>query len=189
MKAGWTVALALLVISGCGNDEQQTASPPCAAPPPLPAVVPRETSRRVSVDNAYAVHEGLLGKVQPDENLSALNPGERAVFAVLFLEAEVNNGGHFQFFFNTGQLTDEALAGLQRLDAKEYEQLLQRVVAQFPGCDVPDDLDDVQAEIDKMSPEQEALVESADDRFFELDEEKTLGEYAAEYISAHPDEF
>jgi hypothetical protein len=188
MRAGWTAALALLVIGGCGGDEQRTASPPCVQPP-LPAVEPREASRRVSVDNAYAVHERLLGKVQPDENLSALNPGERAVYVVLFLEAEVNNGGHFQFFFNTGQLTDEALAGLQRLDAKEYEQLLQRVVAQFPGCEVPDDLDDVQAEIDEMSPEQEALIESADDRFFELDEEKTLGEYAAEYISAHPDEF
>jgi hypothetical protein len=188
MKAGWTAALALVVIGGCGSNEKQTASAPCA-PPPLPAVEPREAARGVSVDNAYAVHERLLGKVQPDDDLSALDPGERAVYAVLVLEAEVNNGGHFQFFFNTGQLTDEALAGLRRLGAKEYRQLLQRVVAQFPGCDVPDDLDDVQAEIDEMSPEQEALVESADDRFFELDEEKTLGEYAAEYISAHPDEF
>ena len=105
MRAGWTAAFALLII---GGDEQQTASPTCA-PPPLPAVEPREASRRVSVDNAYAVYERLLGKVQPDENLSALNPGERAVYAVLFLEAEVNNGGHFQFFFNTGQLEDEAL--------------------------------------------------------------------------------
>ena len=63
------------------------------------------------------------------------------------------------------------------------------MVAQFPGCDVPENLDDVQSEIDLMTPDQEAVVEAVDDRFFELDEKKTIGQYAAEYISAHPDEF
>ena len=188
MNAAWAAAVALLALAGCGSDEQPTASPHCVAPP-LPAVEPREVATGVSVDDAYAVHERLLREVGPDEDLSDLNPGERAVYSVLILEAEVNNGGHFQFFFNTGQLTDEALDGLRLLEAREYEQLLRRAVAQFPGCDVPDDLDDVQSEIDMMTPDQEAVVEAVDDRFFELDEKKTIGRYAAEYISAHPDDF
>jgi Domain of unknown function (DUF4375) len=188
MRAAWAAALALLALGGCANDEQPSASPKCTAPP-LPAVEPREVASRASVDVAYATHERLLRKVGPEEDLSRLKPGERAVYAVLLLEGEVQNGGHFQFFFNTGQLTDEALAGLQLLDAKEYEQLLRRAVAQFPGCDVPESLDDVQSEIDAMTRDQEAAVEAVDDRYFQLDEEKTIGKYAAEYISAHPEDF
>jgi hypothetical protein len=130
-----------------------------------------------------------MGEVGTDEDLSGLTAGERAVYTVLLLEAEVNNGGHFQFFFNTGQLTDEALAGLRLIRAREYEQLLKRALAQFRGCDVPDDLDEIQAEIDAMSAKQEAVVETVDERFFELELRKTLGQYAAEYIDAQPGEF
>ena len=184
-----TAALAAAALAGCGGGAKPEATETCKAPE-LPEVKDREKrAGAVSVDRAYATIDRLADEVRSDDDLAGHTVGERAAYAVLTLEAEVENGGHSQFFFNTGDFTNEALAGLRLFGAREYEQLLARAVAQFPGCDVPDDLDAVQSEIDAMSAEQEAIVEAVDARFFQLELKKTLGRYAAEYIGAHPGEF
>ena len=188
LPSALAAGLAAVALGACGSSDQPAAKQ-CEAPE-LPEVRARAKKHgAVSVDAAYAAIDRLADDISRDDDLAKRTPGVRAVFPALLLEAEVENGGHFQFFFNAGDFTDEALAGLRLLEAREYEQLLARAVAQFPGCDDPEDLDAVQAEIDAMSPEQEAAVEAVDDRFFEFELKKTLGQYAAEYIGAHRREF
>jgi hypothetical protein len=174
--------LAAATLAGCGGGSEPEATKTCNAPE-LPDVKLREKKTgAVSVDEAYATIDRLADEIRSDDDLAGHTVGERAAYAVLTLETEVENGGHFQFFFNAGDFTDEALAGLRLFGAVEYEQLLARAVAQFPGCDVPADLDAVQSEIDAMSTEQEAVVEAVDARYFQLELKKTLGRYAAEYM-------
>lgn len=64
-----------------------------------------------------------------------LNDKERAIYAIWWLEAEVNNGGFHQYFWNAaGDHTDVALKSLNAIGATETASLLQQaIVIAFDG--------------------------------------------------------
>jgi len=66
------------------------------------------------------------------EIVTALSPGFQTIYATWWLDAEVNNGGFNQYFFNsTGQFAKEALAGLTRLGAAEHAALTRQAIAVY----------------------------------------------------------
>jgi hypothetical protein len=64
--------------------------------------------------------------------IRALAPGVRAIYATWLVDAEVNNGGFNQFFFNSsGQYAGDALAGYELLGTEEYAAVMRSAIATF----------------------------------------------------------
>ena len=64
--------------------------------------------------------------------IRALPPGVRAVYATWLVDAEVNNGGFNQYFFNSsGQYAGDALDGYELLGAEEYAAVMRAAIVTF----------------------------------------------------------
>lgn len=80
-----------------------------------------------------AVQQHVFIKVSEDrkreaELLTTLPEDVHAVYAGLILDAEVQNGGFNQFFWNSSRFADAALHGLEKLGASEHADLLRRAM-------------------------------------------------------------
>src|SRR6185503_1769996 len=66
------------------------------------------------------------------EVIRTLPPGVRAIYATWLVDAEVNNGGFNQYFFNSsGRYAGEALAGYELFGAEEYVAVMRSAIATF----------------------------------------------------------
>jgi hypothetical protein len=104
--------------------------------------------------------------------LSAMPVGIRALYVTWGVEAEVNNGGFNQYYWNsTGRFASEAVAAFEFFSAPKHAQLMQEANLARAG---------EKAEIDKFKGKGtlEAFSESykasrlgsLDERFYKLDE-------------------
>ena len=60
----------------------------------------------------------------------SLSAGTRAIYTTFLVDAEVNNGGFNQFFYNPyGALAGHALAGYELLGAEEYAAIMRAAIA------------------------------------------------------------
>jgi len=86
---------------------------------------------RSIADRVYKTQTGLAG----------LHPDERLYFAVGIFDGEINNGGFDQFFWNSsGDMYQDVIDGLQRLNAFESLRLLeQAALIIFRNGKVPQD--------------------------------------------------
>jgi hypothetical protein len=75
------------------------------------------------------VHIQIQSGADEADVVAKLPPGTRAIFTTFLVDAEVNNGGFNQFFYNPhGYLAGEALAGYELLgDACERHPTRTRV--------------------------------------------------------------
>ena len=63
---------------------------------------------------------------------SRLSPGLQTGYATYGAEAEVDNGGFNQYFFNSkGRLADIAVVGFRNLGALEHERLMREAIAVY----------------------------------------------------------
>ena len=85
---------------------------------------------------------------------------------VAALEAEVNNGGFDQFFFNsTGDRTAETVVALEAIGANAVAEIARAAIAKFPQGDVPADRDARQELLEQVSPDGEAFARE-DEAFY-----------------------
>jgi hypothetical protein len=127
---------------------------------------------------------------EPDERLSDLTDGQRAVYSLDWIRKEFANGGFDQLFGNsTGYLTPEAIEGADYIGANDYADILRRAAALFPGGVVPRDRDARTDFID--SGDYVETLERLDEEFFALldDPERNLTTLMAIYMATHKDEF
>ena len=84
--------------------------------------------------DAVLQHVHLQVKSGADEAdvVARLPKGTRAIFATFVVDAEVNNGGFNQFFYNPhGYLAGEALAGYELLGADDYADVMRAAIATY----------------------------------------------------------
>jgi len=88
------------------------------------------------------------------------------------LEAEINNGGFDQFFFNSsGDKTAETIAALEVIGASHTAGIVRNAAARFPGGMPPTDRDErqnllagsVSPDSDAFEDEDAAFLEYRDD--------------------------
>jgi len=99
------------------------------------------------IGNAVLQHVHLLLEMDQDEDamLLSLPPGLRAIYATWAVDAEVNNGGFNQFFYNPhGALAGEALLGYELLGAEDYAAVMRAAIATY------------EVERDQLAPYHEA---------------------------------
>ena len=89
----------------------------------------------------------------------------RLIFAVDSYMAEVYNGGHDQFFFNsTGVVWRDALEGLEAIGAQEAASILKRVIGRI-DCEIPDDADERRKMMDDL---EDGIFEEDDQAFYDM---------------------
>jgi hypothetical protein len=86
------------------------------------------------VGSAIVQHVALLidevGEDKRDDVVHSLPSGTQAVYTTWLVDAEVNNGGFNQFFFNPyGQFAGLALAGYELMGAEDYAEVMRSAIA------------------------------------------------------------
>ncbi len=81
------------------------------------------------------------------------------------LEAELNNGGFDQFFFNSaGDRTFETIVALEAIGATHTASIVRAAASKFPGGLPSSDRDVRQEQLESVSPELDAF-EAEDEAF------------------------
>lgn len=135
-----------------------------------------------------SIYDGLK---QYESDLSAFTREQRLVFAVLWYDSEVNNGGHDQFFFNsTGIVWKDALDGLKSIGAEECAENLQKVIDKWGGS-IPFDREERQEKLDGLyDNEKDESIDIFDENdSFYYDSEDDLEELIVKYAKANPKAF
>lgn len=124
----------------------------------------------------------LIEAIQDKERAAGyafLTPEERVVLDVSELEAEVNNGGFHQFFFNSaGNRVASVKVGLRELGAHRLLHIVEQACSRFPGGSPRAD----------QNERQEQLLALGESQFETLDQEvyaypDPLGELLEAYWS------
>ena len=110
----------------------------------------------------------------------SLTDTERRLAASYWLEAEVNNGGFDQYFFNSaGNNAELALAGLKDMGATGAAGLLGRAMAVFPGGKPPADRAKRQEVMQQIAVQSKPVWSQCDSEFYKLTER--LGDLSLAY--------
>jgi hypothetical protein len=126
----------------------------------------------------------IYGSVDDYEHsLAEFSKPQRYLFAIHWYMAEVNNGGHWQFYFNsTGIVWPDALQGFRTIGLDPAVEIMEESIA-LMGGEPSRDRGERQDQIDRLSPDFNDL----DDRFYDLqknvDIEQLMIEYARENAS------
>ena len=135
-------------------------------------------------------HE-FIAEPYDSARFGVLSAGQRALYVIHMIEAELYNGGFHQFYSNsTGDLADEAAAALHRIGAGAHAGVVERANATLTGGGA----------VPAGQPARWRLLERLgdtdldrfDDAWYELGDgtgRTVLARRAAAYVRAHPGEF
>ena len=123
-------------------------------------------------------------------NVQKLTKGQQAMFSVWWVEAEVNNGGFNQFYFNSsGQYAEMAVAGFDLFGAKKHADLMRRTNKIYlENRERLEEFDDGTMESFSESYKDNPL-NALDDEFYKLSSSESLNQLRIAYIRKHPTEF
>jgi len=122
--------------------------------------------------------------------ISKLTKGQQAIFSIWMLQAEVNNGGFNQFYYNSsGQFSKMAKDGLELIGAKKNADLLEKVNKTY--LDIKEELDDKDnGTIESFSKSyDDNPLNDFDNQFYELEESENLDSIQIAYIRKNNVEF
>lgn len=134
---------------------------------------------------SVSIYDGLE---QYEHDLAPFTDAQRYILAVKWYEAEVCNGGHDQFLYNsTGIVWQDALCGFEMIGADRCAEILRNVIRKCGGV-IPFDREAREDMLDQLDADDDDDIFGADDTAF-YDAEDTLESLILAYVTAHPDEF
>lgn len=135
----------------------------------------KSTNKRV-VEKAAEAKAVLQGVSAPMERVfermdevgfENLTEAERTVASVRMLIDEVNNGGFWQYFFNSsGDYVGAALEGLIAIGARETEKALLKATNLFGGQGPSENRDSRIGQLEELSKKTQARLRALDDAFY-----------------------
>lgn len=137
------------------------------------------TLRQIAdADLEQAVVDYVLTKLEDNydkevEIVEGLSPGSRALYLTWIVEAEVNNGGFNQYYFNSdGRFATEAVGAFEYFGATQHAQLMREAnaVRAEEAADMAKFKDAGTLEAFSESYEHTKL-NALDDRFFQLEDD------------------
>jgi hypothetical protein len=140
------------------------------------------------IDNIY---EQVGSDYEKDfENAQKLTKGQQAMFSVWWVEAEVNNGGFNQFYFNSsGQYAQMAVEGFELFGATNFADLMRRANQIYiENKERLEEFDDETMESFSESYKDNPL-NPLDEEFYQLYNSESLNQLRIAYIRKHPTEF
>ena len=123
------------------------------------------TTAMSSEDFLFSLVDEIQRK-QRESSFAALLPRERIFYLVSALEAELNNGGFNQFFFNSaGDFTTESVEALRTIGADQTAMLLEQAADVFRPVTPSPNWSERQAQVNAFTEAQNATLESLDRMF------------------------
>jgi hypothetical protein len=156
--------------------------------PEIFMTIPDDKLEQAIMDNIDTNFE--KGEQYTLDKISKLTKGQQAVFSTWWLEAEVNNGGFNQFYFNSsGQYAKMAEIGLETIGAKKFSELCSRANKIFTeNKERLEEFDDGTVESFSESYKDNPLND-LDTEFYELYESENIGDLRIKYIRENISEF
>jgi hypothetical protein len=144
------------------------------------------------IDNIFSKLESTESSEKQYEIVKSMSVGRQAIFATWGLEAEVNNGGFNQYFYNfasSGQYAEEARDGFKQIGAIKHSNLTQKAI------------DVMLKDAKRLSKFKDGTLESfsksyennplnpLDNEFYALSKIENLSKLRIKYIRNHKSEF
>jgi hypothetical protein len=128
----------------------------------------------------------LSERLRPIANkrFSDLSDPERVFILVWEIEAEVNNGGFNQFYFNSaGDRANQTAAALRKIGAEQMASIVDRANASFPGGP-PADRFARQELLEKIDPDTD-IFDELDQEFYDYPDDLSamLHGFVIEHLS------
>jgi len=118
-----------------------------------------------------------------EQSLEPFSLPQRYVFAIHWYWAEVCNGGHDQFYFNsTGIVWEDALKGFEAIGLSEFSEILRKS-ADLLGGTVSKVRFERQKQLDRLKPDFSGL----DEKLFDMDD--SLDAALIDYIKKNRKDF
>jgi hypothetical protein len=160
-------------------------------PEPPPSKPPKSLAEIFAMEDPRKFQEALTYSLvyRGEEHL---NPAERAVLAIWWLEGEVSNGSFDQYFHNSsGGDAAQALRGLTMIGAVRNAEILRKAMAVFPGGQPSPDR---KTRHDQMEALGKEVLEDRTGLWSVLSDELTdypepLDRLIRDYCLAHREEF
>jgi Domain of unknown function (DUF4375) len=125
------------------------------------------------------------GPGEYEASLAEFTPSQRWFFAIWWYRAEVNNGGHDQFYRNpTGIVWQDALAGFESLRLVEFAAVLQESAQRLGGAP-PLEREEREEVLARLSP----AFADLDSRFYQLEQVVDLDAHLLKFAGSHPEDF
>jgi Domain of unknown function (DUF4375) len=125
------------------------------------------------------------GPVAYEESLKQFSRSQRLVFAMLWYIAEVNNGGHRQFYSNSaGIVWCDAIAGFEAIGEPKGARIVA-ISADRLGGSPSSDREERNEQLDSVDPDFDDL----DEAFAELQKRVNLDQQIMTFIRARPADF
>jgi hypothetical protein len=130
--------------------------------------------------DAYLEMTKIATDYEIKKGYKSLSPIGKILYNVYWVEAEVNNGGFNQYFYNSsGDHAMDAIESLDRIGAAQTRELLQSAINNFPNSNVPSDREERIRVLSSIDPNN-MLFDNLDDRFYNLSEDRMY--FTVEYV-------
>lgn len=118
------------------------------------------------------------------DKIEKLMDGQKDFYFNQNLEREINNGGFYQYFFNSsGDFAHETILSLKNIKADKTADILQKAINLFPNKTVPKDRDKRQDILEKIEEKAAPIWEELDQKFFNYEDD--LNTLNMEYVEAN----
>src|SRR5215217_5286736 len=135
-----------------------------------------------------AIDDYICGLCIHGDDLSHLSQPQRDFHYIQELEREVNNGGFYQYFFNSsGDTANEVVKALKAIGANRTAEIVQKALDQFPDKEVPRYRNARQHILEQIEELADPVWEDLSQQFFEYNDE--LNELNIQYIKANRNSF
>lgn len=133
-------------------------------------------------DFLIALDNRISKKCNYGKEIEKLNEYEKTFFLTQKLEAEINNGGFDQFFFNSsGNFAYETVDAFQAIGAVKTAEICRKAINSF-GKKIPKDRDKRMNFFDKYADDHVSnILDECDDAFYEYEED--LNQLNFDYIA------
>ena len=122
------------------------------------------------------------------ENISLLSDGEKVVLFIENLEREVNNGGFYQFFWNSsGDHAQETLTALKSIGANKTAEIVSKAYAEWPDGNIPSDRMTRQNKLETIEDKSEETWNNCDSKFYEYEDD--ISSLLLIYVKTNLNEF
>jgi hypothetical protein len=140
------------------------------------------------IDIIIGIDDLLWAKSKNTENLELLNEYEKYVIFINMLDAQVNNGGFDQYFFNSsGENAHETLIALEKINAPKTAKLLTDAISVFPKLPIPKDTNVRRKLMDNLSDKISNTWDELDNQFYKSQEH--IGGLVINYVRENKNHF
>jgi hypothetical protein len=134
------------------------------------------------------IQELLWKKTEPYDDFENLNEAEKTFLYIGMLEAEINNGGFDQYFFNSsGDYANEALEALKKIGAFKTAKIVEEAYRYFPENPMPKDNEKRRELLENINEQTSEKWTQLEDKFYLYEE--NLGGLVLAYVRKNISEF